>query len=108
MSERNDNSAMYLLTGMAIGAAAALFFSPRSGEENRERLKTATKHANDMAAEKADAVRSSVHKGVSKAQDARHRIMDKSDQVADTIESEVRDKTDKAADKLTKNKGREN
>lgn len=102
MSERGDNSAMYLLTGMAIGAAAALFFSPRNGEENRERLKSAGKQINEAATEKAEHAKSAVHKGVSKANDIRHRALDKADEVADSVESEIIDKTDKSVDKLSK------
>jgi gas vesicle protein len=45
--------ALFLLLGTAIGAAAALLFAPRSGEETRKLIATKARESADLIATKA-------------------------------------------------------
>lgn len=95
MAERTSNGAgnavlVSLLAGMA-GAAVALLFAPRSGQETREKIKTTADEALTQAQKELHNAKGSVEQGL-------HRSKDK---LVDVLKHTAR-KTDDAADKVDK------
>ena len=53
MSERDGNSIVWFVVGLAIGAVSGLLYAPRSGEETREALRSKAEEGRDYVKQRA-------------------------------------------------------
>src|SRR5450755_36825 len=53
MSENNNNSFVWFLAGLGIGAIAGVLYAPRSGDETRQALRSRAEEGREFVRERA-------------------------------------------------------
>jgi gas vesicle protein len=53
MSENNNNSFLWFLAGLGIGAIAGVLYAPRSGDETRQALRSRAEEGREFVRERA-------------------------------------------------------
>jgi gas vesicle protein len=76
--------ALYLLLGTAIGAAAALLFAPRSGEETRKLIASKAREGADIISNRTKAVAGKTSEYVERGKEV---LQQQRDQLAAAIEA---------------------
>jgi gas vesicle protein len=76
--------ALYLLLGAAIGAAAALLFAPRSGEETRKLIASKAREGADIISNRTKAVAGKTSEYVERGKEV---LQQQRDQLAAAIEA---------------------
>ena len=96
--ERTTNAAKPLLTGFlvgsAVGAATALLFAPRSGEETRAEIRDKAMELRDQATE---TVQDTVSQAKSKAKDLKGTVSEKADELKNRGKYTVNKELDRAS-----------
>lgn len=86
--ERSDGGLGSFLIGLAIGAATALLFAPRSGEDTRRELRNQGRRLRATASEKAEELQELLGGGY---EETRHRIEEGLEKAKDTYEDKKSD-----------------
>ena len=84
---KSSSTAVAFAVGAAAGAVTALLASPRSGKENREYIKDASRRARDLAASKKSDLQ---EKGRTKLEQAKSTLRDKLEDASGKAEETVR------------------
>lgn len=87
--EKSTNMIGAMFIGATVGAIAALLFSPRTGAENRQKLKEATEVTKDKVRRGKEGFHEAMHQAKQEGHDLKQNVAESGKRVVDSAKSKV-------------------